>query len=158
MKTTEEVRQQSNEEWFAERFGDKRVIKLPVKKSDNILINGSEHIFHYVDHNTTSTNGGLVLEFESLDKSFKAVRFYNVKLESRGNKYPSGKRGQFIPLERSLFRVLWMEAVGKPPYRWSRSHKHMRSQFKSVVFIGKIKHEMDKKGNPYIKITDLRVQ
>ena len=156
-RTTEEVQNQTHEEWWADNDGIE-LAKIPsVPVSNNLKLNDSEHLFHYVDHKTTSKIGGLVLTFESLDKSFEAVLFFNVKLKSnRGTNYPARKRGEFFPPERGKFRKFWMDSTGIKPERWCRVHKSMRSKLQSLVFIGITKQEIDKKGNSYMKITDIR--
>jgi hypothetical protein len=113
-------------------------------------------LFRYIDHRTTR-KGSVVLTFESLDGRIRASAFFNVSLKSnRGTIYPSGKRGQFIPPEAGKFRDLWKAAVGKEPFRWSRVHKSMRSNFRDIVFTGEITEEEDSKGQRYFKLRNVK--
>lgn len=113
-------------------------------------------LFRYIDHRTTR-KGSVVLVFESLDGRTRASAFFNASLESnRGTKYPSGKRGQFIPPEMGKFRGFWMETVGKEPSRWSRVHKSMRSNFRDIVFTGEVTEERDGKDQHYFKLRDVK--
>ena len=132
------------------RGADKEFSDLRNKTGSN-----PEHLFRYLDHRTTRT-GGLAMDFETLDHKLNATKFFNVHLTSKYNKrYPSGNRGQFNPPEGGKFRKFWMQAVCRPPYRWSRVHKEMRSALGGLVFVGKIEHATDSKGCSYIKIIDI---
>lgn len=112
--------------------------------------------FRYIDHRTTR-QGSVAMDFETLDSEITATCFYNVKIESnRGNKYHSGKRGQFNPPKGGKFRKLWMQAVGKKPLRWSRVHKSMRSQLREIVCTGEISNELDSRGNHYYKLRNVQ--
>ena len=148
---------QTNEEWLEDYISSSGDIdnqpQVPSWRNRNN--DDSNHLFRYVYHRTTST-GSAVLEFESLDRGFRGVRFFNVSLiGKRGKRYPAKLGGQCNPPEHGAFRRFWLQAVGKPPYRWSTVHKQMRSSFRGIVFLGKIKHERDSKGRPYIKIIEI---
>lgn len=121
----------------------------------NICPPTTELCFRYIDHRTTR-KGSVVLMFESLDGRITAVAFFNVCLKSnRGSSYPSGKRGQFIPKSDGNFRTLWMRVVGKPPSRWCRVHKYMRSNLRGIIFTGRLTEETDGKGQKYFKLRDV---
>ena len=93
------------------------------------------------------------MEFESLDGSIRAVRFFNINNRSpRGNNYPAKQGGQFIPPEHGKFRRFWLNAVGEAPKRWCRVHKSMRSKLSGLIFICEYKEAFDGKGNAYWKI------
>ena len=114
----------------------------------------SQQLFRYVGHRTTSQKS-VVLEFESLDGKLTAVKFFNVKLSSGNKSYPAGYKGQFNSQERSNFRKFWMQAVGKKPDRWCRVHKSMKSCLRNITFKGNIIDAHDKKGNHYLKFTEV---
>lgn len=148
---------QTHEEWledYSRSSGD-------IDKQPNIPSwrdrgnDDTTHEFRYIDHRTIRT-GGLAMDFEILDHKLKATLFFNVNLISKyGTRYPSGDHGQFNPPANGKFRQFWIQAVGKPPYRWSRVHKSMRSSLRGLVFVGKIKPEIDSKGRPYNKIIEI---
>jgi hypothetical protein len=148
---------QTHEEWLADYnhvSGNTPAYEQSQPWRDRNTDN-SIHLFHYVGHRTTRT-GSVAMDFETLDHKMKGTCFFNVELISKyGKNYPAGKRGQFNPKPNSKFRKFWMQAVGKPPYRWSRVHKQMRSSLRGLVFVGKIKPEVDSKGSPYFKIIDI---
>jgi len=118
----------------------------------------STHLFQYLDHRTTRMST-VVLIYKKIDSSMTAVKFFNVSLKSsRGNYYPAGNRGQFIPPIKGEFRRFWMQSVGEPPSRWCRVHKSMRSSLSSFIFVGEVVESRDSKGIVYNKITSLRKQ
>lgn len=115
----------------------------------------SKTFFRYMDHHTIR-NGGLALVFESLDGRITATAFFNISLKNnRGKSYPSGKRGQFIPPEMGKFRKLWKRVVGKPPTRWCRVHKFMRSNFREIIFTAQLTEKKNSKGQRYYKLHDV---
>ena len=142
----DDPRLQTAEEWLAGYAGE--AVKQPAKPS--------AVYFRYLDHRTTRT-GSVVLSFESLDGTAQAVRFFNVSLEGKAKKYPAGKRGQFNPPEHGEFRRFWMHAVGKPPPRWARVHKSMRSHLSSLLFAGSLEQAEDGKGRHYFKLKGIAV-
>ena len=161
---------QTNEEWLAdyEKSGAdqyraaKGFESEPKSQPKKVVVNkvnnrpSNELYFCYVDHRTTR-QGSVAMDFESLDGEVTATAFFNVKImSSRGIKYPTGKRGQFIPNKGGKFRKLWEQAVGKDPYRWCRVHKSMRSHFRGIVFVGEIEEVIDSKGKGYYKLTNVK--
>ena len=148
---------QTNEEWLADydRSSGNTSAYPQVTSWRDRSNSDTNHLFRYVDHRTTRGKS-VAMDFETLDHKMKGTCFFNVELSSKyGKNYPAGKRGQFNPKTNSKFRKFWMQAVGRPPYRWSRVHKQMRSSFKGLVFVGKIKPEVDSKGQPYNKIIEI---
>lgn len=151
---------QTTEEWLADYSGQssRRAKKSPVTPTHIRNTDSNRLLLRYLDHRTTRA-GSVVLEFETLDYKRKAVHFFNVKITSKyGKKYPSGDRGQFNPPRNGKFRRFWLQVVGKPPSRWCRVHKTMRSTLSGIIFDGAVKQEIDSNGQPYLKITDLRLK
>lgn len=142
----DDPRLQTNEEWLARFAGE--TVDRPTGPSKTY--------FRYLDHRTTRTSS-VVLSFESLDGSVEAVKFFNVFLRGTSKKYPAGKRGQFNPPEGGAFRKFWSQSVGKPPSRWSRVHKSMRSHLRPLLFVGCYEKAVDSKGDPYFKLTQIAV-
>jgi len=152
------VKTQTNDEWWADYDRASGVEHEALPSWRNKDIDGSRHLFRYLDHRTTP-GGSVVMEFETLNHTFRAVRFFNVSLIStRGKKYPAGHRGQFNPPKQGKFRKFWLQAVGQPPSRWCRVHKQMRSMLGSLVFVGAILHQQDSKGQHYVKLTEIKPQ
>lgn len=148
---------QTNEEWLDEYETRPRNTVLPPQAIQHVVLSNDDayHKFRYVGHRTTRL-GSVVLEFETLDYKQKAVRFFNVSLAGKnGKKYPAEDRGQFNPPGRGSFRCFWMQVIGKPPCRWSRTHKTMRSSFKGLVFVGKVERAIDNSGQAYLKIVEI---
>ena len=114
-------------------------------------------LFRY-DYHRTTRKGSVALEFEALDSSLSAVKFFNVNLSSRGNKaYPSGKGGQFNPPERGKFRKFYKKATESEPSRWCRVHKSLRNNLRGKIFIGTIEKQVDSNGDYYFKIIEIEL-
>jgi len=172
---------QTDEEWLSDlnsadsyrvaKWGESESRRRPDKQGNFIHLSGNTEesvpelkpcstttqlYFRYIDHRTTR-QGSVAMDFESLDGEITATAFLNVYIKSnRGTKYPTGKRGQFIPPEGGKFRKLWIKAVDQAPPRWSRVHKSMRSHFRELVFTGEITKEIDSKGHHYYKLRNVQ--
>lgn len=154
---SEVIKRQTNNEWLNDydRASGGGIRSLPARKA---VIDHETRLFRYVDHRTT-TKSSVAMEFESLDGALRATYFCNVALRSpRGKLYPAGKRGQFIPPRNGKFRRFWMQAAGKEPARWCRAHKSMRSQLRSLAFVGRYERAMDSKDQPYFRLTQIQAQ
>jgi len=144
---------QSNNEWLNDY--EKASCVSSFRRSETV--NDPKHnqtLYKYIDHRTTCT-GSVVLSFESLDKKHAVVKFFNVSIKGKTKNYPAGIRGQFNPPRLGNFRKFWMECVGKPPDRWCRIHKTMRSTLKNLIFSGIPIDVVDKSGNQYLKLKEV---
>jgi len=160
---------QTNEEWLADHNGENprptADIHSQVLSRDEAMIVGfptknsklTPNIFTFLDFRTTR-NKSVAMDFISIDLSIKATCFLSVKLvNNRGRKYRTGTRGQFVPPKNGKFRIFWMSVVGEEPRRWCRVHKSMHSKLRGKYFTGRISKEIDSKGNPYFKLTELKL-
>ena len=100
----------------------------------------------------TTKHGRLVISFASLNNGIIVDVFFNVDItKQRGNgKHRTGSNGQFYPARK--FKEFWMDAVKKPPIRWSTVHKEMRSKLKGLVFEGETRDCFRESGDPYIQL------
>ena len=156
---------QSNEEWLADYDGrdyEERGVTLisrtfPVNQTSPIP-NIDGFVGRYIDHRTIAVGRGCVaLDFEDINTNIIATAFFNVALSSsHGNNYPRGKREQFIPPPRGKFRRFYIQTLGEEHECWSRVHKSLRNRFKDVLFTGEIAMHLDKTGNPYPKLRNVR--
>lgn len=147
---------QSDDEWWADFDGASKASDATSLPEQSNQRDTKRSLFRYLSHRTTRT-GSVVLEFESVDGSIRAVKFFNVKLtSSRGNSYPAKSQGQFNPPEHGKFRQFYLDVVGKAPSRWCRAHKSMRSQFSGLVFSCEYMQAEDAKGQPYFKIVEIK--
>ena len=149
--------EQTNAEWLDDHDKAKGLQDVTPPTLLNKNVGRNTLLFRY-DYHRTTRKGSVALEFETLDSSLSAVKFFNVNLSSRGNKpYPSGKGGQFNPPERGKFRKFYKKATGCEPSRWCRVHKSLRNNLRDKVFIGTIEKQMDSNGGYYFKIIDIEL-
>lgn len=145
---------QTFQEWQDDLSGNNKVTTIYPKNQMPNRIIGRKHRFKYLSHRTTK-RPCLVLEFESLDESFLAVKFFNITLEGRkGIIYSTGANGQFNSHKRSKFRRFYKRVTGEEPARWSRVHKSLKSKFRDRIFTAEVEECRDSKDNVYYKIIE----
>ena len=173
----ERIQNQSHEEWWADydsysddtyphiRREQNKVTKGRLLDESPKATGGQPHqstsskkeLFIFDSFRTTKL-GRLVITCTSVNSGIMGDAFFNVDItKQRGSgKHRTGKNGQFYPAPDSNFRRFWMDAVKKPPIRWSTVHKEMRSKLKGLVFEGETRDCYRSSGEPYIQLINLK--
>ena len=147
------AKQQTCEEWLEELERGKPVSP----KNKPYFVTGLQF-----DHHRTTKTGSVVLSFNSSPLEEEVVAFFNCDIRrqrgpQKGQTYPSGRGGQFLPPQRGKFRNFWLKAVGKSPRRWAAVHKELKSKLKSLKFAGLVEFGYTEGGRRFRKVIDLRI-
>lgn len=146
-------RKQTHEEWLSDYEGEMTSAPINYARLPNES-NDPNKIFHYIEHKTTCKNS-VILIFESLDRQTIVIKYFNVSLQGKKNKYPAKIGGQFNPPKLGNFRKFWMSCTGKVPSRWCRVHKSLRSAFNGLQFTGNYEIAYDKERRPYNRFSEV---
>ena len=147
------VKDQTLDEWVEELKSGKPVSP----KNKPYFVTGLKF-----DHHRTTKTGSVVLSFNSSSLEDEVVAFFNCDIRrqrgpKKGQTYPSGIGGQFLPPKRGKFRAFWLQAMGKPPKRWAAVHKELKPKLKDLKFEGMVEFGYTEEGRRFKKVVGLKV-
>lgn len=163
MNETERVKAQTREEWSEENFPDRRVTPRGsvVTSLPKVIAPELAYVSHRTIKNviTGKGDGHVVLVFANVKTGEETIAFFNVELrrqrgKARGECYPVGSGGQFLPLPRSNFRKFWIACIGTPPRRWAAVHKEMKSKLGQLRFTGELTSALNSNGQRFSKMNN----
>lgn len=113
----------------------------------------------FLNIRTGKGDGHVALVFINMLTRNEVVAFFNVDLrrqrgKDKGNCYPVGEGGQFLPRPKCNFRKLWLNLFETEPLRWAASHKGLKSRFRGMLLTAPFEQAYSSKGFPYFKIID----